>query len=118
MSCGKKLGLALVHSKKEPPICDRCDDLERQLADEKARIDCATRGGWLSDDLECAGEDGPACWKHLLDEAQGKLDAVEDRLRKPNKLLHRYSKDGIHFCLEECGACQVLTLFGGSVGRR
>ena len=52
-------------------------ELERQLADERARIDCSTRGGWLSEDLECAGEDGPACWKHLLKEAQGKLDAVE-----------------------------------------
>ena len=52
------------------------------------------------------------------DEVQEKLKAVEDRLRKSDKLLHRYSKDGIHFCLEECGACQVLTLFGGSVGRR
>ena len=51
-------------------------ELERQLADERARTDCATRGGWLSEDLECAGEDGPACWKHLLAEAQGKLDAV------------------------------------------
>ena len=53
-------------------------ELERLLADERARIDCSTRGGWLSEDLECAGEDGPACWKHLLEEAQGKLDAVEE----------------------------------------
>ena len=39
MSCGKKLGRALVHSKTEPPICDRCDALERQLAEalEEAR---------------------------------------------------------------------------------
>ena len=51
-------------------------DLERQLADERARIDCSTRGGWLSEDLECAGEDGPACWKHLLAEVRGKLKAV------------------------------------------
>jgi len=51
-------------------------DLERQLAEERARIDCSTNNGWLSDDLECAGEDGPACWKHLLAEAQGKLKAV------------------------------------------
>ena len=56
--------------------------------------------------------------EYQLEEVQEKLKAVEDRLRKPDKLLHRYSKDGIHFCLEECGACQVLTLFGGSVGRR
>lgn len=49
------------------------DGARRQLADERARIDCATRGGWLSDDLECAGEDGPACWKHLLAEAQAAL---------------------------------------------
>lgn len=47
--------------------------LERQLAEEKARIDCTTNNGWLSDDLECAREDGPACWKHLLAEAQRKL---------------------------------------------
>ena len=53
----------------------RIADLERQLADERARIDCATRGGWLSEDLECAGEDGPACWTHLLAEAQGVIDA-------------------------------------------
>ncbi len=48
----------------------RIADLERQLVDERAQIDCATRGGWLSEDLECAGEDGPACWKHLLAKAQ------------------------------------------------
>ena len=58
----------------------RITGLERQLADERSRIDCATRGGWLSEDLECAGEDGPACWRHLLAEAQEKLDAIEGRL--------------------------------------
>ncbi len=58
-------------------------ELERLLADERARTDCSTRGGWLSEDLECAGEDGPACWKHLLKEAQGKLDAVQEWRTRP-----------------------------------
>ena len=51
-------------------------EAQKELADERARIDCATRGGWLSEDLECAGEDGPACWRHLLAEAQEKLAMV------------------------------------------
>ena len=50
------------------------EELQKELVDERARIDCATRDGWLSEDLECAGEDGPACWKHLLAEAQGVID--------------------------------------------
>ena len=55
----------------------RIADLERQLTEERARIDCSINNGWLSGDLECAGEDGPACWKHLLAEAQGKLEWVK-----------------------------------------
>ena len=62
----------------EPLTVEQQQYLERQLADERARIDCATRDGWLSEDLECAGEDGPACWKHLLAEAQEKLDVLEE----------------------------------------
>ncbi len=50
--------------------------LEHQLADERARIDCSTRGGWLSEDLECAEEDGPACWKHLLAEQKQITDSI------------------------------------------
>ncbi len=61
----------------EEQTARRIADLEHQLADERARIDCSTRSGWLSEDLECAEEDGPACWKHLLAEARGKLDAVQ-----------------------------------------
>ena len=56
---------------------DELKHRNHQLADERSRTDCSTRGGWLSEDLECAGEDGPACWKHLLEEARGKLDAVQ-----------------------------------------
>ncbi len=58
------------------PSCAHEAELERQLADERARIDCATRDGWLSEDLECAGEDGPACWKHMLKEAQETIAAL------------------------------------------
>ena len=45
MSCGRKLGKALVHSKTEPPICDRCDDLERQLAEAQRLLRAAS--GWM-----------------------------------------------------------------------
>ena len=55
-----------------------CIVTRRQLADEQARIDCATRGGWLSDDLECAGEDGPACWNHLLAEARAEIKGLKE----------------------------------------
>ena len=58
----------------------RIADLERQLADERARIDCATRDGWLTEGLECAGEDGPACWTHLLAEA---LELLHQRPNGP-----------------------------------
>ena len=70
---------------------ERIDDLERQLAEERARINCATNNGWLSDDLECAGEDGPACWKHLLTEARGELEALEEA----QGLLRRFHAAGL-----------------------
>ena len=59
------------------PLNPTIADLEHQLSDEKARINCATRGGWLSEDLECAGEDDPACYTHLLAEAQRKIEKYE-----------------------------------------
>lgn len=67
-------------------ILEKIDDLERQLAEERARINCATNNGWLSDDLECTGEDGPACWKHLLAEARGGLEALEEAQKKIESL--------------------------------
>ena len=56
----------------------RIADLERQLAEERARIDCSINNGWLSGDLECAGEDGPACWKHLLAEAKTEIKGLKE----------------------------------------
>ena len=88
--------------------CARCTDLERQLADERARIDCSTRGGWLSEDLECAGEDGPACWKHLLAEATRKLDAVRQfNEDKP----HEEIADNV--CASFCKRCALDRILKG-----
>ena len=61
----------------------RIADLERQLTDERARIDycwthlLAEAQGVIDAKCTIAG-----CWKTKYEEAQGKLDAVRDRAER------------------------------------
>jgi hypothetical protein len=60
--CSAQLGIPC-------PTCSKIADLERQLAEAKARLrkaNCDYGDGWLSDDLECQVDVEPWCGKHAV----------------------------------------------------